>query len=979
MKTIPSADLEKKIKELGAEIINRLNSKPSFLSAAAPKGWSDSLISLSLKNSRVKTGLFQLIDVLPSIKTDTEVAEIFSEYLGGAIKELPLPFRQAFQQVEKGKWLGPLAAKSIRSAVKSLSSHFILGNTVDQAKPAIEHLKKTNRKVSLDLLGELTVCPSEGIHYQTRYLNLLDDLVSLKEEGESQISVKVSSLYHRLDPLDWENSIEMSLKMLRPVFRKAKQLNTGIILDMESFYYKDLILKIFTTLLEEEEFREKPAAGIAVQAYLKEFLKDLNRLISWARSINRPILVRLVKGAYWDTETAFALQRGWPIPVLAQKAETDLQFEEGLKLLIENNRVIQPVIASHNIRNMTFAMALNDILGFPKEHLEFQMLYGMAEPLQKAVAGMGYSLRVYAPIGDLLPGMAYLIRRLMENSANTSILHQTFSDKPASMDLLNPPQLNAKSEILKTDPPAGFKNEPPLDFSIQENRDQVQNGLKKMVSRLQHEVPLYPLLLNGKKVSTGKTFNAVNPSLNAQVLGRVSQASLEQGKQAVEAALRAFSAWKQTLPSFRTALLLRVARHFQQIRHELIAMEILEIGKTWKEADGDVCEAIDFLTFYANEMIRLDAFSKSGKAAFSFPGEENSLSLHPYGVMAAIPPWNFPLALAAGMVAAGLVTGNCVIFKPSSLSQILGAKIVEAFLAEGVPPGVLQFLPGEGKEIGEFLAGHPDIPLITFTGSNEVGRRILEVSSRLQTGQKQFKKVIAEMGGKNAIIIDESANLDEAVLGVIESAFGFQGQKCSACSRLIVHQAVYDHFVKRLVEATDGLVRGDPQSPSTFLGPVIDEKAKVKIQSYINIGLKEATVLYHRKEESPGYFIGPVIFEDVRPDSVLATEEIFGPVLSIFKAENFDRALTLANHSNFALTGGVYSRKPSHLARAKSDFHVGNLYLNRKITGALVGRQPFGGFQLSGVGMKAGGPDYLLQFMQVKSIGENTARKGYIP
>ncbi|MHB8482947.1 MAG: proline dehydrogenase family protein [Nitrospiria bacterium] len=977
MKSVSSIDLEKKIKEIGMEIINRLNSKPSFLRVLSPKGWSDSLISLSLKSNRLKTGLFQFIDVLPSIKTDVEVVEIFSEYLGDAVEELPLAFRRLFQWVEKGTRGSSIAAKSIRSLVESLSSQVILGSDIEKARTAIQELKKSNRKVSLDLLGELTVCASEGFHYQERYLSLLEDPGPAGEEGESQISVKLSSLYHRLDPLDWENSIEGSLKMLRPVFRKAKQCNTGIILDMESFYYKNLILKIFMTLLEEEEFREKPAAGIAVQAYLKESLKDLNALISWAKSTNRPILIRLVKGAYWDTEMALALQRGWPVPVLTQKPETDLQFEEGVKLLFENNRVIQPVIGSHNIRSLAFAMALNELSGFSKEHLELQMLFGMAEPLQKTLAGMGYSVRVYAPIGNTLPGMAYLIRRLMENTANTSILHQTFSDKPVSEDILNPPRLNAESGIPVPQPL--FQNAPPLDFSIQDNRNRVENELKKMDSKLQREAPLYPLILNGEKVSTGRTVNAVNPSFPDQVLGQISQASVEQGNQTVQAALQAFNAWKATHPSFRAALLLRVARRFQQIRHELIAMEILEVGKTWKEADGDVCEAMDFLTFYADEMVRLDSFYKTGNPVTSFPGEENHLSLHPYGVMAAIPPWNFPLALATGMVAAGLVTGNCVILKPSSLSPILGAKLVEAFIAEGAPPGVLQFLPGEGKEIGEFLIRHPDIPLITFTGSNTVGRHILKVSSHLQEGQKQYKKVIAEMGGKNAIIIDESADIDEAISGVIESAFGFQGQKCSACSRVIVHQTIYDHFVKRLIEATDALARGDPRSPSTLLGPVIDEKAKNKIQSYIAIGLKEAAVLYHREEESSGYFIGPVIFGDVHPDSVLAREEIFGPVLSIFKAETFDRALRLANQSDFALTGGVYTRKPSHLAKARENFHAGNLYLNRKITGALVGRQPFGGFRLSGVGMKTGGPDYLLQLMQVKSICENTTRKGYIP
>jgi RHH-type proline utilization regulon transcriptional repressor/proline dehydrogenase/delta 1-pyrroline-5-carboxylate dehydrogenase len=591
--------------------------------------------------------------------------------------------------------------------------------------------------------------------------------------------------------------------------------------------------------------------------------------------------------------------------------------------------------------------------------------------------------------------MAYLIRRLMENTANSSILLETFSGKPVDPEILKPAELKAdnprsaerfvrfctspESALYDAKTPnPGFQNEPPLDFSIRENREKVRLELNRINERIKQETPAYPLVINGKKVFTQKSSTASNPSCPGQVLGKVSQASIEQGSSAIEGARKAFIQWRETSPAQRAGLLKNTAREFQKIRHQLIALEILEAGKTWREADGDVCEAIDFLFYYADEIERLHAYYSSAHAVSSLPGEENRLLLQPVGVMAALSPWNFPLALATGMIAAGLAAGNCVIFKPSSLSQILGSKLAELFNTAGAPPGVLQFLPGEGKEVGEFLIRHPDIPLIAFTGSNEVGRHILSVASQIEEGQKQFKKVIAEMGGKNAIIVDESADLDEAISGVIESAFGFQGQKCSACSRVIVHQNIYQEFVRRLGEAASDIVRGDPQSPSTFLGPVIDQKAREKIESYIQIGVKEAKTVYYRKREEPGYFIGPAIFEEVPPDSPLAREEIFGPVLSVFKAENFDRALEMANDSPFGLTGGVFSRKPSHLQKARVGFHAGNLYLNRKITGAMVGRQPFGGFNLSGVGMKTGGPDYLLQFMQVKSICENSARRGYI-
>ncbi len=1016
MKPVSDTEIEKRVNEIGSEIISRLNRTPSLLSAFTPKGLTESVISLCLKNERIKTGLFRFIDALPAVASDTEVIELFLEYLGEDIHDLPPVMRQGLKWLEKGKRLSPVAAKTIRSFAESLASQFIPGNGFEDAIPAIRRIQKSGRNFSIDLLGELTVCHSEGMVYQTRYLDLLEQLHLFNPGGKgSQISVKLSSLYHRLDPLDWGESVTTSVDRLRPIFRKAREFDISVILDMESYHYKNLILAVFMTLLEEEEFREKPVAGIALQCYLKDALQDLASLIGWAKLKNRPILVRLVKGAYWDYEVAYAHQRNWPLPVFTQKSETDRNFEAAVRLLIKNAPLLQPVIGSHNIRTLSYALALSDlwtgrtqdrskISGSPESPVELQMLYGMAEPLQKVLIESGYSLRVYAPIGPVLPGMAYLIRRLMENTANSSILLQSFSGKPVDPEILKPAELKADNPFCTSPesvlcesirpvdlsiqrpeaPNPGFQNEPPLDFSIIGNREKVRLELNRINQKITQETPAYPLVINGKKVFTQKSSTAANPSAPGQVLGTVSQASIEQGSSAIEGARNAFILWKESSPARRAGLLRNTAREFQKIRHQLIALEILEVGKTWREADGDVCEAIDFLFYYADEIERLHAYYAGAHAVASLPGEENRLSLQPVGIMAALSPWNFPLALPTGMIAAGLAAGNCVIFKPSSLSPILGSKLAELFSLAGAPPGILQFLPGEGKEIGEFLIRHPDIPLIAFTGSNEVGRHILSVASLVEAGQNKFKKVIAEMGGKNAIIVDESADLDEAISGVIESAFGFQGQKCSACSRVIVHQAVYSEFMKRLAEAAESLVRGNPQSPSTFLGPVIDEKAKEKISRYISIGLKEAKAVYRRKDrgeegEGGGYFIGPAIFEEVSPDSPLAREEIFGPVLSVFKAENFNRAIEMANDSPFGLTGGVYSRKPSHLQKARNHFQAGNLYLNRKITGAMVGRQPFGGFNLSGVGMKTGGSDYLLQFMQVKSICENTSRRGYIP
>jgi len=978
MDDLRTSELESIIWSIGSEIIEKLNRKPTFLASLAPKNLGDSLLSLAIKNPRLKKALFQFVDLLPSLKTDEEIISIFTEYLREDLATLPLPVRESLKWAERRKSFNLLSAGPIRLIVESLASRFILGSDLKVSLPAIRKLVKSGRSFSVDLLGEATLTPSEGIHFQKRYLELLDLLHGLPlEDPNRQISVKISSLVHRFDPADWNYSVQSALDRLKPIFAKAAQLNISVVIDMESYYYKDLILNIFMTLLAKAEFREKPVAGIAVQAYLKNSLNDLRKLSEWSLERNRPVFIRLVKGAYWDYEMATAQSKNWPVPVFENKWETDRNYEAALRFLIQEPHLLRPLVATHNIRSAAAAIAMNQLVGRTKDQLEIQMLYGMADPLQVILANLGHPVRIYSPVGRILPGMAYLIRRLMENSANNSILVQTFSGLPVSTDILRAPDHPASSGTAALKP-RSFFNASPVDLSIESNRHRIENEIASFHRSLKQQTPYIPLIINGQKVSTDSTAFSRNPAEPAEVLGQVAQASLQNGEDAIQSALAGFGQWSRQSVETRAALLKEVARRMENRRFELMALEIMEAGKTWKEADGDICESIDFLNFYADEMVRLNNFY-SAAPVDSFPGEENRLSLQPLGIVTAIPPWNFPMALSTGMVAAGLVAGNSVIFKPSSFTPMIGSKLVELFLEAGIQDGVLQFLPGKGSVIGEFLIRHPSVRLIAFTGSNEIGRHILNVASNPGPAERHYKRVIAEMGGKNAIIVDESADLDEAIQGIVESAFGYQGQKCSACSRLIVHQSVYDAVLTRLIEATGDLVRGDPRSASTLIGPVIDQSAAERIQSYIEIGLRTAKVAYLRKGEQPGFFVGPAIFEEVPVESPLAQEEIFGPVLSVFRAQSFQAALKLANDSQFALTGGVYSRKPSHLQMARETFHVGNLYLNRKITGAMVGRHPFGGFKQSGIGMKTGGPDYLLQFMQVKSISENSSRRGYIP
>jgi RHH-type proline utilization regulon transcriptional repressor/proline dehydrogenase/delta 1-pyrroline-5-carboxylate dehydrogenase len=443
---------------------------------------------------------------------------------------------------------------------------------------------------------------------------------------------------------------------------------------------------------------------------------------------------------------------------------------------------------------------------------------------------------------------------------------------------------------------------------------------------------------------------------------------------AVQQAEEAWPAWRST-PAGRRAAILRTAAALMRSRREVLAAwEVLECGKVWREADADVAEAIDFLEFYAAEWLRLSAPKRLGQE----PGELNHRLLEPRGITAVIAPWNFPFAIPAGMVSAALVTGNPVIFKPSERSPVMGQLLAQILVEAGVPRNLLLCLPG-GPDIGRALAQHSAVVTIAFTGSKKVGLGLIAQTAAVAPGQRVIKRVIAEMGGKNAIIIDETADLDEAVAGVIASSMGYSGQKCSACSRAIVHAAVHDLFLKRLQEAIASLRVGNPEEPGTQVGPVIDERAQASILEYIKIGSQEARLVVEGRVAQPGWFVGPTVFTDVAPTARIAQEEIFGPVLAVMKASSFEEALTIANASEYALTGGVYSRSPANLELARQRFDVGNLYLNRPITGALVNRQPFGGHRLSGVGAKAGGEDYLMQFVVTRVVSEQTLRRGFAP
>jgi RHH-type proline utilization regulon transcriptional repressor/proline dehydrogenase/delta 1-pyrroline-5-carboxylate dehydrogenase len=488
-----------------------------------------------------------------------------------------------------------------------------------------------------------------------------------------------------------------------------------------------------------------------------------------------------------------------------------------------------------------------------------------------------------------------------------------------------------------------------------------------------------PLVISGRRIDTGRPVDSINPSRRNQVVGRVAAARIEDANAAVAAAKAAFPAWRDTTAERRAELLFKSADVMRRRRFELAAWEVFETAKPWREADADVAEGIDYCDYYAREMLRLDAPRRR-----DVPGESNATFYEPRGVAVTIAPWNFPLAILCGMTAAALVAGNTAIMKPAEQSAVIAAKLMDVFEEAGFPAGVVNYLPGVGEEIGPALVGHPDVSMIAFTGSRGVGLSIQKEAAEVheQQGQDHIKRVITELGGKNAIIIDDDADLDEAVHGVVASAFGYAGQKCSACSRVVALAGVYDAFLSRLVEATRSLKVGPADDPAYSVGPVIDDDARRRIVETIERGKSEGKLAYSADVASlaeEGCYVGPTIFSDVPPGAKIAQEEIFGPVLAVIRARDLTDALAIANGTKYALTGGVFSRSPANIERVRREFRVGNLYVNRKTTGALVDRQPFGGFKLSGTGPKAGGRDYLPQFMVARTITENTLRRGFAP
>jgi len=662
---------------------------------------------------------------------------------------------------------------------------------------------------------------------------------------------------------------------------------------------------------------------------------------------------------------------GWPVPVWSRKVDTDACFERMTALFIESTPTengqggVKLALGSHNIRSIATAMALLEKHGLPPAALEIQMLRGMADQLKAGVLSEGLRLREYVPVGEMIPGMAYLVRRLLENTSNESWLRSSFVDEADASVLLASPHVQHEG----------------IDPGVARIEDAPErHHLSPAVEGVSDNRPFFTEPYRDFADAKARAdFAAAIHDATIPKITRVE--TVEEMSEIVERAEAAFPSWRDTDPLVRSQVLAKAAAIMRDRRDEMCGVVMKEAGKTWRESDSEVCEAIDFCEYYARQAIALFEPHRLG----AYIGELDTEFHEPRGVAVVISPWNFPLAICCGMTVAALVTGNPVVVKPAEQTPYIAKLLVDMLHEAGVPRDVLHFLAGAGETVGAHLVRDPRTSLVAFTGSKAVGLDIVQACGVVPEGQGHVKRVICEMGGKNAIIVDTSADLDEAVLGVRASAFNFQGQKCSACSRVIVVGAALKPFIDRLLPSVETLIVGDPLAPGTDIGPVIDEQSAEKIRSYIAIGSEEGTLaatapIPDGLTEAGGKpFIAPHVFTGIQPQHRLASEEIFGPVLAVMHAATFEEAIEIANSTEYRLTGAVYSRRPAHLEYARKEFRVGNLYLNRTSTGALVGRQPFGGFGMSGVGAKAGGSEYLSQFVVPRAICENTMRRGFAP
>lgn len=934
------------------------------------------LLNWILENDTLKTPLFQFISVLPHLKTSESVLDHLKTYFDDTPGNWPHFLALG---IHLAKIAPDTVSQAIRKNITAIAHLFITGSTIEEIIHYIEKSRSQSKTFTLDLLGEAVLNEEAAIKYQKTYLDLLDELYACSknwpfeaqiDEGPEQqdlpkiqLSIKLSSLTENLNLTAWESTKNILKERLYPIFKKAQIMHAAIVIDMEQHALKSMTQAVFTELILDNEFKDYPYFGIVVQAYLKSTDEDIQYYINLSQKRKTPFILRLVKGAYWDYEIKTADTKQSKPPVYTKKYETDAQYEKTARVLLKNHSLFHLGFASHNIRTLAATLAYAESLNLSKRDYEVQMLYGMANAFKENIIEAGYRLREYLTLGEMVTGMAYLVRRLLENSSNESFLKQSLIEKRSLDILLQDPaeklhQPHIQETIIDKNT---FINEPFTSFADENHRKKLYKALENSASDIQKN---YPLIINGKHIQTGQLHTHHNPSHPEIILGYIHLSDLKTAYEAINHAQSGFEIWKQTPIKTRITLLEKIGELIKRDRFQLMALQIREVGKTWAEADADIAEAIDFCYYYAREMERLGH-------PYNTENTLGQISYYGYvsrGVSLVIAPWNFPLAILTGMTMAALVTGHSVIMKPSESGSMTAYHLMKLIQEAGCPPQVVQFLPCDGPTIGQAVIEHPAIANIVFTGSKAVGLKIYAHAAKTSATTTHLKRCLLELGGKNAIIIDEDVDISTVVPIIIHSATSFAGQKCSALSRLIIVGHMYEPLIHALKKRFEALQVKPAENPEAHLGPVINEKAYLRLQDAISKGKNSAEIYAQAPIPQNGYFIPPTLFINPESNSFLLQDELFGPILTIIKVNTLQEAIKIANNTPYALTGGLFSNHPKHIEEIKKHLQVGNLYINRGITGALVQRHPFGGFKLSGGGSKAGGPDYLIHFMDPKTI-----------
>lgn len=957
--------------------------------------FSDFGLGLTAQFALIRIHLLKFLAILPSLDHDTsghEVKRILLESLRRLLKDskiarnlkkrgqdkpLPKKYVILFKAVYFLSYVMPagILAFSVRTKVRFLAKRFIAGETIELAQDSFKALFSTGRDVTLDQLGELVVSEKEADHYLEEVLKLIRGFSLHVNKGErnaagihrAHVSIKISALCSDFKPEAFDYTYKYVSPRLKKILLEAKEHDVFINIDAEHYDYRDIVFDIYKkVLLETKELESFDGTGIVLQAYLKDAAKHLEEIVELASKRKIAMPVRLVKGAYWDAETVEADAHSFNAPEFLNKEETDLNFRQLIIEIFESSPNIKLCLASHNYSDHCFAEVLRTELYSNIPIIEHQCLHMTYEALSTAMAKMGWVVRNYVPIGSLIVGMAYLVRRIMENSSQVGVLTIMRSHKK-KIKILSPEEIHSKKkengdlfrELTISSLTSDFFNVAPLRLYLPEHRDAINSALKYY-----KEINLGKCYPNSFLLS-GKEQNIISSSDEAITVGKIQFGNVEDAKRAVDSVYQSFlnSSWCDSPWIYRASVFLKAADILLAKRNELSSLIVYEAGKSIPEALGDVDEAIDFLTFYARE-----------------EGRQQGLNprIKPRGPVAVISPWNFPLAIPCGMVSAPLIAGNTVILKSAEQTPLIAQSLVDIFHLAGVPKDVLIHLPGEGETVGNHLVESEKISSIVFTGSKFVGQLIAHKAGKRIFHNPKSKtsypvKTITEMGGKNCVIVTENAELDETVSGVLYSSFGHAGQKCSAASRVLVHNNVKLRLIERLKEACTDIEVSEAFNFSCSINPVISLEDKERLIRQVKEASVEAkkvggqVVVDRSAEDSlPGFCVGPAIFElptsEGKNQNSYCHKELFGPVLHVIGFDDLDQAVDIFNSSEYALTGGIFSQSQDDIDYVTSKLECGNIYVNRTITGARVGIEPFGGFKLSGTGPKAGGRGYLQSF-----------------